>query len=160
MREIRAWTCCQKGLILINITWLKSLDFKNEWNHESIIKILRNAYMCIWRERKKEQEPPPKWGVAWWLGRQAFTAMTQVHSLVRELRPCKPRGTGTKLRYIYVCMYMWDFSVTLNHSRKDSYLRNNSKNLHGSNHPKAKSGGYKPGNSVYSSDCKGLVTFI
>jgi len=30
--------------------------------------------------------------VVQWLGLRALTARTQVHSLVRELRSCKPRG--------------------------------------------------------------------
>ena len=32
--------------------------------------------------------------VASWLGFRAFTAMTQVRSLVREVRSSKPRGTA------------------------------------------------------------------
>ena len=57
--------------------------------------------------------------VGWWLGFQAFTAMAQVQSLVRELETLQALWYNNN-KNIYV--YTQDLSVTLNHNRKDKQL--------------------------------------
>jgi len=36
--------------------------------------------------------------VAWWLRFQAFSVVTQVQSLIRELRSCKPSNMTKKIK--------------------------------------------------------------